>query len=194
VDGAFYAYNASNASGDRGQAASPTAGRGDYAINCGDQNSTEINAGPTSLQASVNFSWAVAGTLGRNPNPNASVQTRYLMTGVSFLRSEVAIAHITDGTSQTYLIGEKYLNPANYETGTDGSDNETWCTGYNNDNFRNTNQPPLQDTFGLTDTMRFGGIHPGLFYMSFCDGHVEGISFDIDAAVHKKNGNRRDGA
>ena len=25
-------------------------------------------------------------------------------------------------------------------------DNETWCTGYNNDNFRSTFAPPVQDT------------------------------------------------
>jgi prepilin-type processing-associated H-X9-DG protein len=114
------------------------------------------------------------------------------MTGVSFLRSEVAISHITDGTSQTYLIGERYLNPVNYDTGNDPADNETWCTGYNNDNFRNTSGPPLQDTHGVQNTLAFGGIHPGLFYMAFCDGHVDGVSLEIERAVHKQNGNRRD--
>ena len=58
------------------------------------------------------------------------------LTGVSFQRSEVKIKHLTDGTSHTYIIGEKYINPNHYETGPDGADNETWCTGFNNDNFR----------------------------------------------------------
>jgi prepilin-type processing-associated H-X9-DG protein len=190
-DGAYYARNASNAVAERGAPVAPTAGRGDYAINCGDQSGNEVNAGPDNLAGAARYNWAVAGTLGRNPNANAPVQSQYLMTGVSFLRSEVAIAHITDGTSQTYLIGEKYLNPVHYETGNDPADNETWCTGYNNDNFRNTSGRPLQDTYGLQNTLAFGGIHPGLFYMSYCDGHVEGVSLEIDPSVHKMNGNRR---
>jgi prepilin-type N-terminal cleavage/methylation domain-containing protein/prepilin-type processing-associated H-X9-DG protein len=188
-DGAFYAYNAANAApSGRGGPVEATAGRGDYAINCGDQAGNEVGAGPANLKASETFNWEVPGTLGK-----ARTGTAYVMTGVSFLRSEVAVAHITDGTSQTYLIGEKYLNPINYETGQDPADNETWCTGYNNDNFRNTSRPPLQDTPGIQDTLRFGGIHAGIFNMSFCDGHVESLSLDIEDAVHKKNGNRRDG-
>jgi prepilin-type processing-associated H-X9-DG protein len=88
--------------------------------------------------------------------------------------------------------GEKYLDPANYETGLDGGDNETWCTGYNNDNFRLTIQPPLPDTYRVENTIVFGGAHPGVFYMSYCDGHVEAVSFDIDATIHRYQGHRCD--
>ena len=59
-------------------------------------------------------------------------------TGISFQRSEVAIRHCTDGSSKTYLIGEKFMSPQFYETGRDSGDNETWCSGYNNDNHRTT--------------------------------------------------------
>jgi prepilin-type processing-associated H-X9-DG protein len=83
------------------------------------------------------------------------------------------------------------LNPADYETGLDGGDNETWCTGYNNDNFRTTYYPPLQDTFRVSNAKIFGGIHSGIFYMSYCDGHVEPVNFDIDPLVHRMAGNRR---
>jgi prepilin-type N-terminal cleavage/methylation domain-containing protein/prepilin-type processing-associated H-X9-DG protein len=181
VDGKFYAYNAADSIGE------PFAGRGDYAINCGDRNENESNGGPPSLAAAAGFRWAANGPTG------IGVGSTVIFTGVSFQRSEIAIRHITDGTSQTYMIGEKYLDPVHYETGEDGADNETWCTGYNNDNFRTTFSLPRQDTFGVGNDKIFGGIHPGLFYMSFCDGHVEGVSFDIDIAVHRMNGNRRNG-
>ena len=37
-----------------------------------------------------------------------------------------------------------------------------------------------------------GAAHPGTFHMAFCDGHVEGVSYDIDLLVHQNNANRRD--
>jgi prepilin-type N-terminal cleavage/methylation domain-containing protein/prepilin-type processing-associated H-X9-DG protein len=184
VDGAFYAYNSENwPSGGVAQA-----GRIDYAINCGDQNNNQSGPGPGSLAAAATHAWCAISPTGKTSGCTGP------LTGVSFQRSEVAIRHITDGTSQTYLIGEKYLNPEHYETGQDDADNETWCTGWNNDNFRTTNEPPLPDTFGLRSTTRFGGTHRGIFNMSYCDGHVDGVSFEIDPVVHRMAGNRRNGS
>ena len=79
------------------------------------------------------------------------------MTGICFERSE--IRNVIDGASNTYLIGEKYINADHYATGRDPSDNEGWCTGYNNDNYRNGHYLPLQDRAGYTSTMRFGSVH-----------------------------------
>jgi prepilin-type N-terminal cleavage/methylation domain-containing protein len=179
VDGNFYAYNAANA------VSNPMAGRGDYAINCGDRLQNEADGGPDSLAGANTYKW-LATPLGRNP---AGI---VFITGISFQRSEVAIRHITDGTTQTFLIGEKYLNPADYETGLDSADNETWCTGYNNDNFRSTFNPPLPDTYGVSKTNIFGGVHSAGFYMSYCDGHVDLVNYDIDPAVYKMFGARND--
>lgn len=179
VDGNFYAYNAADSPGN------PTAGRGDYAINCGDRGNNEADGGPASLAAAATYNW-IAGTTGRIRNGT------YLVTGVCFQHSEIAIRHISDGTSRTFLIGEKYLNPENYETGLDGGDNETWCTGFNNDNFRTTASAPAPDTYRVSNTTVFGGIHPGLFYMSYCDGHVESVTYDIELPVYRALGNRRD--
>ena len=39
--------------------------------------------------------------------------------GIVANRSEVRIRDITDGTSKTYLVGEKYINPDAYVTGRD---------------------------------------------------------------------------
>jgi prepilin-type N-terminal cleavage/methylation domain-containing protein/prepilin-type processing-associated H-X9-DG protein len=202
VDPGFYAYNASRPRVARGgDSRDAPVGRGDYAINCGDQatdNSAteiipegevhnEVDGGPASLAAATPTAFAVRGPTGTNANGVL------ICNGISFQRSEVAIRNVIDGTSRTYLIGERYLNPADYENGEDRGDNETWCTGYNNDNFRNTRLPPLQDTFGFASWTRFGSVHSGVFNMSFCDGHVEAISYDIDARVHRSHGNRADG-
>jgi hypothetical protein len=195
VDGAMYAFNASSAGGGRGASLAPLAGRGDYAINCGDQSRNEVTStgneggGPQSLAAAANYQWCAVGTKGKTRNNTCSPE----MTGISYQRSEIAARDVTDGTSQTYLIGERYLNPADYETGLDPGDNETWCTGYNNDNFRTAFNPPLPDTYGIRDATRFGSAHAGVFFMSYCDGHVEGVPFDINEQVHRTRGNRHDG-
>jgi prepilin-type N-terminal cleavage/methylation domain-containing protein/prepilin-type processing-associated H-X9-DG protein len=167
-------------------ASASSAGRSDYGGNGGDVG-LDHGAGPTSLQ------------LGLTAAENASAP----FTGVVFDRSEVKLGQITDGTSKTYLAGEKYINPEHYETGGDPADNETWCTGWNNDNYRVTYAlnparylPPLQDTVGLGANdfaMTFGSAHPSGFHAVFCDGHVDQIEYGIEPELHKRMSNRNDG-
>ena len=50
---------------------------------------------------------------------NSSVRPRTMSehTGIAFLGSRVQLRDVTDGTSKTYLLGEKYLSPDAYENG-----------------------------------------------------------------------------
>jgi hypothetical protein len=67
------------------------------------------------------------------------------------------LREITDGTSHTLMVGEKYLNPDNYEDGTDLGDNETVAMGFNGDTARWTIVTPLQDRPSLDyDWTAFG--------------------------------------
>jgi prepilin-type N-terminal cleavage/methylation domain-containing protein len=200
VDGLFIAHNSA-----QNPAHANVAGRSDYAINTGDRDYTYINkmpggsslsGGPKQnydLAKDFQWNWSPQGTPA-NPLPAGSPKHKLsnLLTGISFQRSEVGIKHVTDGTSRTYLIGERYINPNSYETGTDGADNETWCTGFNNDNFRCAFDPPMQDRPGVAFSNRFGSVHPVGWYVSWCDGHVELVSYDIELMVHRGNGNRAD--
>ena len=43
---------------------------------------------------------------------------------------------VTDGLSNTFLVGEKNLWPDNYETGEDGGDDEWALQGFDSDNYR----------------------------------------------------------
>ena len=122
-------------------------------------------------------------------------------TGICYFRSQVTVAHIRDGTSNTYLLGEKYLDPDYYENGFDAADNETMYNGYDNDNHRSTyynastgqGWTPLQDKSGISDAYRFGSAHAGAYNAVFCDGSVRSISYSIDGETHRRLGNRADG-
>jgi prepilin-type N-terminal cleavage/methylation domain-containing protein len=118
-------------------------------------------------------------------------------TGVSYRRSTVSIANIRDGTSNTYLFGERYLNPVHYDDGEYDGNDQGWDVGYDYDVYRWTlnanSHAPQQDTTGVDNDRNFGGPHAGVFLMSFCDGSIRSVSYSISNATHASLGNRKDG-
>jgi prepilin-type N-terminal cleavage/methylation domain-containing protein len=184
-----------------------TAGRSDYAINSGhvycEWPNHELGQGPKSyLDAYVwtaNRSWG--GDQARFLHTVTGTGT---MTGISFERSAIAARQVTDGISKTYLVAEKYVPIEEYETGLSVGDNETWCTGFNNDNYRKTGRyeggeilemAPISDREpGTIDpNARFGSAHPDGWNAAFCDGSVRTMPFNIDWRVHRDLGSRMDG-
>ncbi len=151
--------------------------RADYAANAGSQPWDENNPGPVSLAAGYAPSWFQQDT--------ASVYN-----GVIFLLSQIAPTGINRGTSNVYLVGERYLDPASYTTGSDIADNETMFCGFDNDNCRCTAQPPMRDTTGVSNSLIFGSAHPAGFNMCYCDGSVRFIEYSIDPEVHMLAGMR----
>ena len=98
--------------------------------------------------------------------------------------------------SQTYLCGEKYISPDEYETGALASDNQGWSVGYDSDiNCRvDSDYPPQQDQAGLNIINNFGSAHSNGFQMAMCDGSVHMIAYAITPQIHVYLGNRQDGA
>lgn len=170
----MYGTNVAHNSGPSGMLA-----KTDYAANCGDSPYDQIDGGPISFAAAATFAW----------------QPTDQFTGVSFLRSQMRDRDITDGTSNTYYAGEKYLDPRLYATGTDLGDNEDAYVGFDNDICRTAslNYPPANDTPGVQNTFGFGSPHPTGLNMAFCDGSVRRVSYSIDPETHRRLANRRDG-
>jgi prepilin-type N-terminal cleavage/methylation domain-containing protein len=125
-----------------------------------------------------------------------------LNTGVMSCGSMIKMADITDGTSNTYLVGEKYLDVDYYFTGQDGGDNEDALMGDNEDIARFAfppvlpplqNTPPMQDVPGDVGSGLFGSAHAVGFQMAFCDGSVKMMNYSIDVETHRRLANRKDG-
>ena len=117
--------------------------------------------------------------------------------GVVYAHSKILLAQVTDGTSHTLLVGEKYLNPRNYENGADAADNENLYVGFDNDNARSTHPTtgnmPRKDHPQLANLQVFGSAHPGALNISLCDGSVRTLSYTVDLTVFQRMGNRSDG-
>ena len=103
----------------------------DYAGNCGDYR---ISGGMSSP------GWGGCGpaspTVVENPPGQMTSGARAVLnavasyaTGIFFCGSRVTIADIKDGTSSTYLLGEKYLGADWYLTHNSGGDNQCSMMG-----------------------------------------------------------------
>jgi prepilin-type N-terminal cleavage/methylation domain-containing protein len=177
-----------------GSGAVTSVARTDYNANAGDRYYNYSNAGPTDL--------ATARSLTQS-NTWMSMLYEVTMpatvwpTGICYLRSEVKMCDITDGTSKTYMVGEKYLAPDNYFTGADGADNESMYNGFDNDTHRTTcldvYHVPMQDTPGVGYGANFGSAHANSWAAAFCDGSVQWINYSINPEIHRCLGNRSDG-
>ena len=124
-----------------------------------------------------------------------SIVTNFGPTGIVYPLSMVQAAHVTDGLSNTYLVGEKYVWPERYTTGNDLGDNECMYIGDNEDITRwgGTSYKPRRDQRGGAYRLIFGSAHHAGFNMCFCDGSVRNIVWSIDLTTHGNLANRKDG-
>jgi prepilin-type N-terminal cleavage/methylation domain-containing protein/prepilin-type processing-associated H-X9-DG protein len=116
--------------------------------------------------------------------------------GISAFRMAAKMRQITDGASQTVLVGEKFVMPRFYEgdcpcegsnpSKGNGGDNSSMYQGADYDNSRSG--IPMQDHdeeaaicegVGFGQDV-FGSAHPGACHISFCDGSVRAIDYEID--------------
>jgi hypothetical protein len=119
-------------------------------------------------------------------------------------RFPVALQQITDGTSQTLLLAEKYLHPDFYDYNQEVrinscADNNSVYQGYDWDVIRWASQRtaylPQSDTaVQEACTMRFGSVHPSQLHAVYCDGSVHSIEYGIDPLVWEGLGSRNDGS
>lgn len=118
------------------------------------------------------------------------------IAGIGFYQSEVSISQITDGTTNTFAVGEKTLNPDRYDTWERWGDSlSMYIGGTDPDTTRwaGPDHPLQQDRSGFGDPFSFGGPHPGAVLFAMCDGSVQAIEISIDLDIYGFLANRKDG-
>jgi prepilin-type N-terminal cleavage/methylation domain-containing protein/prepilin-type processing-associated H-X9-DG protein len=154
-----------------------------------------------------------ANTLG-NPNPTYSQLLAAgkgyftpwikLSNGIFYNASETTFADISDGASNTYLVGEKYVFPEASASAPDWGESWNMYVGYDDDNCRwvgtvddvaISDFVPRQEQLGYYSLRwhMFGSAHDSGCNFALCDGSVRLISYMIEAEVHRRLGNRMDG-
>lgn len=173
--------------------------RGDYAANMGSGslpgNNYLSGGSPSSItsgDAMSEAAWA-----GYGPPPN----------GLVFRRSCVRLREITDGLSATYLLGEKYVDPAAVVSGLSDDDDQCLYSGHDRDVLRTGLEPPSQDrpnfdpatVSGVAGSpnkyplpIAFGSPHPDACGMAMADGSVRVVASTIEAAAHRAAAGRSD--
>jgi prepilin-type N-terminal cleavage/methylation domain-containing protein len=135
--------------------------------------------------------------------------SRYF-NGVIVPRFPIELRQIEDGTSNTILCAEKYLNSLFYDneygyTVDSCSDNNPAYNGYDWDNIRWTKTAKatnagtyapkqdnkIDDIDGCTE--RFGSAHAAVFNAVYCDGSVHSIAYEVDGVEFQLLGMRSDG-
>ncbi|MBN1853988.1 MAG: DUF1559 domain-containing protein [Pirellulales bacterium] len=171
-----------------------TSGKSDYAICIGDALQADYMgfSGPSSYSQGDDLDSTVWPA---DDDPRSD----HFFNGVCSIRREIKLSQIIDGTSKTYLFGEKYLRPESYDgVGSSGSstydygDNETIFCGFNRDYQRSTYYEPLPDRPGAILSDGFGSAHPGALNMAMCDGSVHTVSYDVDLVIFRYSGVRYD--
>jgi prepilin-type N-terminal cleavage/methylation domain-containing protein/prepilin-type processing-associated H-X9-DG protein len=164
----------------------------DYAINAGDGSPdlTNINSWPLNYWGPENV-LQVSNAIrnGSWPKPPQD------WSGISWFAQSVRLGEISDGTSNTFLMGEKYVRRDAYYDSGDWGDNEPLFGGFNNDNHRGTHPywPILKDATKKQSIGSFGSSHNGGVNFVLTDGSVTHVSYSIDSNIYRLLGNRHDG-
>lgn len=168
--------------------------RGDYAANMGSGTPPyHYRSGGSFAPASVGDTMTSADWLASfGPDPD----------GVIFRRSRVRLRDITDGVSKTYLVGEKYLDPAAMVNGTSDDDDQSLFSGFDRDVVRVGCVPPYRDHAGFDPKqvhggypvpLAYGSAHPDTCGIATADGSVRSVDYTIDPAIHRGLSSRNDG-
>jgi prepilin-type N-terminal cleavage/methylation domain-containing protein/prepilin-type processing-associated H-X9-DG protein len=184
--------------------------RSDYQVNSGNVNHGEPGTWPASIAAYGAFTgWMY------EPRANGSQTPQ---SGISHQHSEVKLSQISDGTSKTLMVGERYLNVNYYLDGNSPRDDQNLFVGHDRDmngyTYRitfniNPNNParkftyvdnvnnhhvPYQDRPGWDGLSEwaYGSAHPSGINVVYCDGSVDSIGYDINPRVFCYMGGRDD--
>jgi prepilin-type N-terminal cleavage/methylation domain-containing protein len=136
-----------------------------------------------------------AGFLGVIVRSNRWVDQGGTVKSTGFY-TPITFAKISDGSTNTLVLGEKFLIPSRYLIG-DWHDDKGWADGWDPDTLRCTICKIMADreiagNEGRLAGFRFGSAHSSGMNAGFADASVQFLNYDIDQEVFNRMGNRSD--
>jgi prepilin-type N-terminal cleavage/methylation domain-containing protein/prepilin-type processing-associated H-X9-DG protein len=150
----------------------------------------------------------VASSTADSDDPSTSAVGRHLelrdLEGIFFGDSRINMAHITDGTSNTFMVGECYWDTFSQ----DGNQMDFWYIGSPQvDPWPNAtefsefvgstgvpyNARLIPSTSGYVKELSFASFHPGGAMFCFGDGSVKFVSYTINNVIYQALGSRDKG-
>ena len=117
----------------------------------------------------------------------------------------VTFAKITDGSSKTGVLCEKYVEAGRYQIPSDTDNDAGWSDGWDYDVLRSAHMQPFPDSASHQEISTANGgsanapyatagsAHPGGLFVSYADGGVRFTNFDIEREIFNQIGHRADG-
>lgn len=143
---------------------------------------------------SAGDTWRKLSTVQKVVDDPADMGIPDMQDGMSYRMSRVREVTVADGMSNTYLLGEKYVDAGTYDLGSDDGDSLPMMVGYSSDNVRWGVDAPQQDARRESDAAVFGSGHRGGWNVAYADGAVRTVSFDIDVDIHRALSTRDGGS
>jgi prepilin-type N-terminal cleavage/methylation domain-containing protein len=155
----------------------------------------------------------VASSTADSDDPSTSAKGRYFeqldMEGLFFCCSRVRLAEVTDGTSNTFMIGESrwetftqdgnqmdfwyigspQVDPCNCLTGAGATEQSEYC-GSTGVPF---NARAIASTSGYVKELSFTSLHPNGAQFCLADASVRFVAFNINQQTYQAMGSRNGG-
>jgi hypothetical protein len=176
----------------------PPGALGDYAVCVGDMRGTPNNPNAQNW-FNVNSNGAI---IIATPTPNVTTTSPQSLVVTNF-KSNTKMASISDGTSNTFMAGEKHVPQGMFgrlKVGDGPLYSGAWTVFPAR--LAGIEDPLAQGPTDLTPSAgvvdgiyarKFGSWHPGICQFVFCDGSVRAIRNSIDTANLRRLAARNDG-
>ncbi len=141
------------------------------------------------LGARSDYAMNGGGLSGFSPNLDPGKNVEMNNNGIWALGRRTKFKNITDGTSKTYLVGEKLMKPEDYLNGREPMDLWAIVGGeMPNDYVRvgdQVNPPSTDASHGCVSCHQFGSAHAAAWNVVMVDGSVRSLPYSMESMSHR---------